>query len=63
MGHQDTEFTPFSPLLKVKQGGGRKEEINQTPRGTPQVAVLAKAEEPQLRFAPRKTVHNSNTGS
>lgn len=63
MGHQDTEFTPFSPLLKVKRGGGRKEEINQTPRDTPQVAVLAKAEEPQLRFAPRKTVHNSNMGS
>lgn len=63
MGHQDTGFTPFSPLLKVKRGGGRKEEINQTPRDTPQVAVLAKAEEPQFRFPPRKTVHNSNTGS
>lgn len=54
MGHQDTEFTPFSPLLKVKRSGGKKEEINQTPKAPPQVAVLAKAEEPQLRFAPAR---------
>lgn len=62
MGHQDTGFTPFSPLLKVKRGGGRKGEINQTPRDTPQVAVLAKTEDPELCFSPHKTVHNSNTG-